>query len=237
MGSPRQYRGFVVVVLVTIMAAALFYYFFGDPTDPENVNFDDTGPRLVALSSIAFVFLASFIFGQPKVPEIIQGTLFWGGLCALLVVGYTYRTDLVHAGYRVLGALAPGLAVSQQDGTILIVRDAGGHFVLDGRTNGARTRFLLDTGASAVVLTLRDAQRAGFRDSGLSFTVPVSTANGRTLVAPVQIDTISIGDHTFRNIRGFVAREGSLDSSLFGMSALDRLQSWRIEGDRLVMTP
>ncbi len=67
--------------------------------------------------------------------------------------------------------------------------------------------------------------------------MPVSTANGRTLVAPVKIDTITIGDHTLRDIRGFVARQGTLDGSLLGMTALDRLQSWRIEGDKLIITP
>ncbi|WP_269582451.1 retropepsin-like aspartic protease family protein [Roseibium sp. Sym1] len=237
MNGPRQMRGLMLAILVIVMAAAAFYAFFGDPTDPANANFDDTGPRIVALSALAFVFLASFIFGQPKVREIVQGTFFWGGLCALLIVGYTYRTDLVQAGYRVLGAIAPGLAVTQPDGTILIVRDAGGHFVLDGRTNGARTHFLLDTGASAVVLTYEDALKAGYRPRDLSFTVPVSTANGRTLVAPVRIETITMGDHTLHNVRGFVAREGSLEASLFGMSALDQLRSWRIEGDKLIMTP
>jgi aspartyl protease family protein len=237
MGNPRHYRGLMVVVLVVVMAGATFYAFFGDPTDPSNANFDDSGPRIVALSALAFVFLASFLFGQPKVRDIIQGTLFWGGLLALLIVGYTFRAELVQGGYRVLGALAPGMAVPQQDGSILIVRDAGGHFVLDGRVNGARTQFLLDTGASAVVLTYEDARRAGFRPEDLTFSVPVSTANGRTLVAPIKIDAITIGDHTLRSVRGFVGREGSLDASLFGLSALDRLRSWRIEGDKLIMTP
>ncbi len=237
MGNPGQLRGLAIALLIVALAAFVFYAFFGDPTDPTNVNFDDSGPRLVALSALAFVFIASFIFGQPKFREILQGTLFWGGLCALLVVGYTFRTDLVHAGYRVLGALAPGLAVTQPDGTILIVRDASGHFVLDGRINGVRTEFLLDTGASAVVLSYDDAHHAGYRAQDLSFTVPVSTANGRTLVAPIQINTIAIGEHTLRNIRGFVAQDGSLEASLFGMTALDRLQSWRIEGDKLIMTP
>lgn len=237
MNGPKRFRGLAAVIVVAVMAVAAFYYFFGDPSDPANVNFDDTGPRVVALSALAFVFLASFIFGQPKVREILQGTLFWGGLCLLLVTGYTYRADIVQVGYRVLGALAPGLAVSQPDGSILIVRDAGGHFVIDGRTNGARTHFLLDTGASAVVLTYEDARRAGFGADALSFSVPVSTANGRTLVAPVMIETLSVGEHSLHNIRGFVAREGSLEASLFGMTALDRLSGWRIERDKLIMTP
>lgn len=237
MGNPRHYRGLMVVILVIVMAGAAFYAFFGDPTDPANANFDDSGPRIVALSALAFVFLASFLFGQPKVRDIVQGTFFWGGLLALLIVGYTFRAELVQGGYRVLGALAPGMAVPQQDGTLLIVRDASGHFVLDGRVNGSRTQFLLDTGASAVVLTYDDARRAGFKEQDLTFSVPVSTANGRALVAPIKIDTITIGDHTLRGIRGFVGREGSLEASLFGLSALDRLQGWRIEGDKLIMSP
>ncbi|WP_428642196.1 retropepsin-like aspartic protease family protein [Roseibium sp.] len=237
MKSPGQYRGLIVVLLVTIMGAAAFFYFFGDPTDPANANFDDTGPRLVALSALAFVFLTSFVFGQPKVREIVHAVLFYGGLAALLVVGYTYRSELVQGGYRVLGALAPGLAVSQPDGSILIVRDATGHFIVTGRTNGSRTQFLLDTGASAVVLTAEDARRAGYREKDLSFTVPVSTANGRALVAPIRIGSITIGDTFLSDVRGFVAREGTLESSLLGMTALDKLHSWRIEGDKLIMTP
>ncbi len=189
MNNPRNYRGLMVVILVLVMAVAAFYAFFGDPTDPANVNFDDTGPRVVALSALAFVFLASFLFGQPKAREILHGTVFWGGFCALLVVGYVYKAELVQAGYRVLGALAPGLAVTQPDGTILIVRDAGGHFVLDGRINGARAEFLLDTGASAVVLTYEDALRAGYRPQDLTFYParrPRLPGRGRGRRHPVQ---------------------------------------------------
>ncbi|WP_305987100.1 TIGR02281 family clan AA aspartic protease [Roseibium sp. MMSF_3544] len=237
MPGPGQIRGIVLAILIIILGVVVFFAVFGDPTDPANANFDTTGPRIVGLSAIAAVLLASFIFGQPRFREVLQGIFFWGGLCALLVVGYTYRTDLVQVGYRVLGALAPGMAVTQPDGSILIVRDASGHFVVDGRVNGERTHFLLDTGASAVVLTYDDSRRAGFHPEDLMFTVPVSTANGRTMVAPIRIDTITVGDHTLRNIRAFVAREGSLEGSLLGLTALDRLRSWRIEGDQLIMTP
>jgi len=229
--------GVAFALVLCAMAAAVVYAFIDWPSSPEDYNFDDTGPRLVALSVISAVILASFVFGQPRVKDILRATFFWGGLAVLLVTGYTYRAELVQTGYRVLGALAPGMAVSQPDGTILIVRDASGHFMLDGRANGARVPFLLDTGASAVVLTHADAMRAGFSNGDLSFNVPVSTANGRTLVAPVRISDLTVGDAHFPNVRAFVARDGSLETSLFGMTALDRLRSWRIEGDRLILSP
>ncbi|MEP3303398.1 MAG: TIGR02281 family clan AA aspartic protease, partial [Roseibium sp.] len=82
-----------------------------------------------------------------------------------------------------------------------------------------------------------DAARAGYSDSELNFSVPVQTANGGALVAPVRIRTLSVGNLMLKDVRAFVARKGALDTSLFGMTALNRLSSWRIEGDRLVLTP
>ncbi len=233
----RGLRGVALGVLIAAIAGAAIYAFFGTPIPPEEINFDRTGPRLVALSVLAFVFVASLVFGQPKIRDILQGTFFWGGLFALLVVGYTFRTDLIQGGYRVLGSLAPGLAVEQDNGTILVVRDASGHFNLEASANGASIRFLLDTGASSVVLTYDDALKAGFTPSELSFTFPVHTANGQALVAPVKIDRLSIGSFRLTDVRAFVAREGALNTSLFGMTALDRLSSWRIEGDKLILVP
>ncbi len=233
----QQFRSFVLAILILIIVGAGLYAIFDFPTSPEEVDLDTKGPRLVALTALAVVFMASLLFGQPKLRDLVKGTLFWGGLLAILVTGYTFKSDLIAGGYRVLGALAPGLAVNQTDGSILVVRDAGGHFHLDAKVNGAPVRFLLDTGASAVVLTYDDARKAGFSDNDLSFTVPVSTANGRAVVAPIRLESIKVGDTDFSRIRGFVARKGALETSLFGLSALDKLKSWRIEGDRLIMTP
>ena len=67
--------------------------------------------------------------------------------------------------------------------------------------------------------------------------MPVSTANGRAVVAPVKISSIQVGDASFRDVRAFVAQPDALETSLFGMSVLDRLKSWKIEGDKLVLTP
>ncbi|MBD1546734.1 TIGR02281 family clan AA aspartic protease [Roseibium aggregatum] len=236
MGGGR-FRGLALAIIVLIMLGAVFYSFFEFPTSPKDVDLDTTGPRIVALSVLAFVFMASLVFGQPKIRDIFRGVVFWGGLLAVLVVGYTFRGDLITGGYRVLGALAPGLAVNQEDGTILVVRDTTGHFHLNADVNGKPVTFLLDTGASAVVLNYEDALSAGFSNNDLNFSMPVSTANGRAVVAPVKIGSIQIGDTRFNDVRAFVAQPDALETSLFGMSALDRLKSWKIAGDKLILTP
>ncbi|MCC2113048.1 MAG: TIGR02281 family clan AA aspartic protease, partial [Hyphomicrobiales bacterium] len=93
----------------------------------------------------------------------------------------------------------------------------------------------VDTGASTVVLTLRDAMRAGYSIDDLRFTAPISTANGRTVAAPLRIGEIAVGDIKAVNVQGLVARPGALSQSLLGMSFLDRLSRWEVSGDRLML--
>ena len=95
--------------------------------------------------------------------------------------------------------------------------------------------FLFDTGASAVVLTAEDARRAGVETSRLVFDVPVATANGAAMAAETRLDQIAVGPIVMRNVPAMVARRGALDGSLLGMSFLERLKSYTVEHDRLIL--
>lgn len=97
--------------------------------------------------------------------------------------------------------------------------------------------FLFDTGASALTLRNEDARAAGIDTDQLAYTIPVSTANGRSQVAAMRVNDLTIGSLRLDNIRAFVARPGALETSLLGMSVMDRLSSWRVEGDRLILVP
>ena len=120
-------------------------------------------------------------------------------------------------------------------GEVIVNRRLSGEFAIAGRVNGARATLLFDTGASAVVLTAADARRAGIPAAGLSFDVPVATANGSAMAAEVRIDRIAVGPIVMRNVPALVARPGALDESLLGMSFLERLKSYTVERDRLVI--
>ena len=103
------------------------------------------------------------------------------------------------------------------------------------QVNGTRVAMALDTGASAVVLTQEAAKAAGLPLEVLSYTVPVDTANGRTRAASVTLDQIAVGSIVERGVPALVAQPGQLRVSLLGMSFLNRLESWEVRGDRLVM--
>jgi aspartyl protease family protein len=83
---------------------------------------------------------------------------------------------------------------------------------------------LVDSGASLVVLSHEDAERAGLRPRAQDYTQRVSTANGLTRVAPMLLDRVSIGDISIDNVEAAIGEPGKLGQSLLGMTFLGRLQ-------------
>ncbi len=104
-----------------------------------------------------------------------------------------------------------------------------------GAANGTSLSLLVDTGASTVVLKPADAERAGIDTAALSFTTPVSTANGTTFAAPVRLKSVSVGPLEVRDVEALVAQPGALSENLLGMSFLKRLRSYEFSGDFLTL--
>ncbi len=96
-----------------------------------------------------------------------------------------------------------------------------GHFYVTAEINGANVLFVVDTGASDIVLTQRDAERAGLNPASLNYFGTAMTANGRVETAPVQLESFALGGVTESGIRA-VVNGGELDTSLLGMSYLGR---------------
>ena len=92
--------------------------------------------------------------------QALEAALFWVVIGLLLVVGYTYRFELRDIGDRVMAELVPGRAPAAA-ARVEIVRGRGGDFQVGAQINGARVPMVLDTGASAVVLTQEAAKAAG----------------------------------------------------------------------------
>lgn len=111
-----------------------------------------------------------------------------------------------------------------------LTRGPDGHFYADAQVNGAKIRFLVDSGASAVVLSRADAQRAGIGASPGEFTAEARTANGPVRLKPVTIGRIAIGPVSAERVSGAIAEAGP-PVSLLGQSFLARVSRVEIEGD------
>ncbi|MGI9508608.1 MAG: retropepsin-like aspartic protease family protein [Geminicoccaceae bacterium] len=180
---------------------------------------------------------SSLILGyRGRMGAALKHALAWIAIVLLLVLGYSYRDDVLSIIGRVGGELVPGKPTVTASGDVELRAASNGHFQADARINGANVRLLVDTGATVTALSPDDAERIGFDLSTLSFDRPVDTANGRTYVARVRLDNIEIGPITLTDVGATVHRDG-LDQSLLGMNILDRLSGFERTGDRLILKP
>lgn len=160
--------------------------------------------------------------------------LIWGGVLVAAALAYTLRGDLMNVATRIRAELAPAYAVVDAPHAVAVNPSDDGHFYVMGEVNGAPVRFLLDTGASDIVLAPADARRAGMDTGSLAYDRPYQTANGAGFGASVVIGRLSIGPMRFTQVPASV-NQAQMDSSLLGMTFFRRLESFEVKGGRLVL--
>jgi aspartyl protease family protein len=132
-------------------------------------------------------------------------------------------------------AVAPPSAYSGGPRTVEIQRDGRGHFAVDGVVDGRRIGFMVDTGASVIALTDRDAGRLGYHPAQRDYVVQVRTANGTVRGAPIKLDMVEVGGVMVRNVDALVMPGEALSENLLGLSFLSRLRRFEYREGRLVL--
>lgn len=111
----------------------------------------------------------------------------------------------------------------------------GGHYPVEARIEGRRLDFIVDTGASLVILRESDAARAGIRPMRSDYTAAVSTANGKIMAARASLDRVEVGGITVENVQALVLPDEALSKNLLGMSFLSRLRRYEVANGRMVL--
>lgn len=125
-------------------------------------------------------------------------------------------------------------ALTGERPTVTLPADSRGQFFTSGRVNGAHMRFMVDTGATTVLIPASEAERLGidYRRGPRGF---VQTANGATPAYRVTLDSVTVGDITAYDVEGLVAEAQGLDVALLGMSFLNRTEMRR-DGAYMTLT-
>ena len=110
-----------------------------------------------------------------------------------------------------------------------------GHFRVDARVNGRHIDFMVDTGASQVILRETDAANAGLHPMPRDYTATVSTANGRIKAAPATLERIEVGDITVFDVPALVLPDEVLSTNLLGVSFLSRLRRYEYADGRMML--
>jgi aspartyl protease family protein len=232
MTSVRQRLMWVLLIGLLIAVLVLIAQHGQGTVGPLSTG--DFGSLAYQLALLIFLAAAVSTLFRERFAQAIISAVLWVVVGLLLVIGYSYRYELSDVADRVLAELVPGHVISHGR-TVEVARTGAGDFAIAADVNGAHVHMVLDTGASSVVLTQDDAKAAGLPIALLDYTVSIDTANGRTRAAPVTLDRIAVGGLEERSVDALVVQPGQLQTSLLGMSFLNRLQSWQVVGDRLVL--
>ncbi|RUT30954.1 TIGR02281 family clan AA aspartic protease [Arsenicitalea aurantiaca] len=190
--------------------------------------------QLVPLLVLLIVFAGGLFTRRQRFSEILGNLFLWLGIFSVALVSYAFRDELQMVAGRVFSELAPTAAVIDAErGTATFRSGRNGHFQLETSVNGAPVTMLFDTGASAVVLSIEDAEAAGIDTGGLRFDIPVQTANGTGRAANVVLETLEVGGIRRDRVRAFVAEASALDTSLLGMTFLRTLSRYAVSQNSL----
>ena len=188
----------------------------------------DQTASLIYLALLGTVIAAGlFLRGRDELGKTVQNLGIWVLIFLGVIAAYGLWGDI-------RGEIAPTQAV-MEDGRIEVPRGPDGHYHLRLEVNGASIPFIVDTGATDIVLSARAAEAAGIDTANLAYLGQAQTANGLVRTADVRLDEVRLGPLVDRDLRA-VVNEGDLGLSLLGMGYLELFERIEIEGGTLVLT-
>ena len=159
----------------------------------------------------------------------------WVAVAGLLVVVLDQRAAVDPYLTRITAALGiEGQRV--EGGETRVPLSPNGHFWVRASIDGVERRLLVDTGATVTALSSGTAQAAGLVVEEGTLPVLIGTANGMTRARLSKVGTMRVGNIVARDL-SVVVSPGLGNTDVLGMNFLSRLESWRVEGDTLTLTP
>ena len=168
-----------------------------------------------------------FLFGyRQKLSTTLQQAAIWVLIFVGVVIAYGFSDTLKQQ-------IMPSRATQSAQG-FEVQRARDGHFYLTLQVNGKNIPFVVDTGATDIVLSRGDAEKIGIDPESLSYIGRANTANGVVKTATTVLDRIALGDTVDYDVRASV-NGGQMDGSLLGMAYLNRFSEISMRGDRLIL--
>ena len=187
----------------------------------------DTGQLIYLVMLLAAVVFWFVVANRNSMGKVMQHAALWG----LIFLGAIAAVGLWG---DIRQTVVPRQAGFSDQGRIEVPRSPDGHYYLTLDVNGHPTRFVVDTGATSIVLLEADARAAGIDPARLNYSGTAMTANGAVRTARVVLDEIGFEEMTDRRVTAFV-NEGEMAESLLGMSYLQRFDRLEISGGRLIL--
>jgi aspartyl protease family protein len=193
-------------------------------------------PQIIYLI-LLLVFLASSVLfnRQIKASKVLVQLLIWAVIILVILFIYSFRFDFANVKNRIAGELFPTKVTQINHRQIAISIANDGHFYIDIKLNSKPVRFMVDTGASDISLSLSDAKKVGIDTDNLTSFRRYQTANGTILSGLARVDQMEVANIRFNDV-GVAVNDSDMGISLLGMSFLRRFDKYEFYEDRLILT-
>lgn len=222
-------------VFILISATLLICLFKILPNKFPEFNFDNQNLAGVFVSILILLSLLYNFLKIHGITSLLTKLLLWQFVFFSIITGYAFRFELQDVSDRILAVLMPSHSWTNKKGQIMIARSSDGHFYTSASINNVNVKFMIDTGASDVALSKKDALKLKYDLKKLNYNRSYATANGISRAASITLSQFKIGDKVFENVKAHVGT-GELDISLLGMSVLERFKSFNIDKDILILS-
>ena len=159
MSQPTQKKKIIVISAVILILGVMLIITF-----QPNSLFGNNSATISLVHYVVWLIViiaSAIVHFQKNVGKAVRYATLWVLIGSLLFVGYNLRDEFKDFGARLKAELIPHSGRQSTD-QIEFKAQMGGHFVIEAKVDGFEIRFLVDTGASDVILTPRDAKKIGF---------------------------------------------------------------------------
>jgi aspartyl protease family protein len=185
-------------------------------------------PRVAYLVLLGVAVAGWFIAeNRNSLGKTMRMALAWGLIFLGVVAGFGLWTD-------VRTDIIPRQSVVADGARVEVPRAFDGHYYLTLRLDGTPVDFVVDTGASDIVLSREDAARIGLDPQALAYTGVAMTANGQVRTARARVGEILLGGIADQDVMVSVT-DGEMPGSLLGMAYLQRFSRIEIADGTLVL--
>jgi len=191
--------------------------------------------NFIYLTLILVIMVSGLISRRMPFGKVFKYLAIWSALGIFAISLYAYRFEFSDFKNRVMGEIKPSSIQINASGEMIINLAQDGHFYMDVEIDESPMRFMIDTGASDIVISVAEARRIGIKTEKLNFNKSYQTANGISWGASVVLKTIKVGNMVFYDVPASV-NSSEMGTSLLGMSFLRRFKKYEFYRDKLILS-
>jgi aspartyl protease family protein len=202
----------------------------------EIMNFEQHETQNIVYSVVLLVFLLMGLVGRKnlKIQTMLKYSVLWFLIIMVIISLYSYRDHFKDFTSRLSSELNPTKAVKKNNQ--IVIREADDHhYYLTTTINNKKIIFMIDTGASDIVMSIDDAKKIGIDIAKINFNKRYQTANGIVLGGSTKIDKMIIADFEFNDVNISI-NQARMGKSLMGVSFLKRFKKYEFADHQLILT-